>query len=37
MAISMNLMTAKGISFSIGDITNPDDKVTLKWKGVIKG
>lgn len=27
---------AKGISFSIGDITNPDDKVTLKWKGVIK-
>lgn len=27
---------AKGISFSIGDITNPDDKVTLKWNDAAK-
>lgn len=27
---------AKGISFSIGDITNPDDKVTFKWNDAAK-
>lgn len=27
---------AKGISFSTGDITNPDDKVTFKWNDAAK-
>ncbi len=27
---------AKGISFSIGNLTTPDDKVSIKWKDVIK-